>query len=325
MTGAAGFIGRHLCRHLLAEGWHVRALDLHRAPDIDTKADLEFVQMDVRDENRLGQVLEGADAVFHLASAHLQVRAPEGWYESVNVHAVKALVAACAVAKVGRLIHVSSVGIYGHVENPPADEGSPKRPENEYERTKLEGETLALQEARERGVDLIVLRPGWVYGPGCPRTAKLLRSIRKGRFFYVGEGANLRHPIFIDDAVLAMSRAAEAPSSACGRPYLIVGPRPVTVRELVSTGATVLGVAPPTRRVPRTSILAMAWMVEKSSGALRREPPFSRRSLAFFENDNAFDGQAAVRGLGFRATVDLEEGLRRTVSTQRPKAQEAYA
>jgi nucleoside-diphosphate-sugar epimerase len=314
VTGAAGFVGHHLATGLAGRGWSVRAVDLPGMVPPARGDRVEWVEGDVRQDAQFGRLLDGADTVFHLASAHLQVGAPDEWYRSVNVDAIGPLVRACATAGVRRFVHTSSVGIYGHVADPPADEDSPRNPGNVYEKTKLEGEELAMREAEACGLDLVVLRPGWVYGPGCPRTAKLLRSIRKGRFVYVGPGNNLRHPIHVDDMVAAFEQAAVAPAQARGRAYLIVGPKPVTVRELVESCASALQVPPPRLRLARPLAMAIGWVMEAGFSVLPGEPPFSRRSLAFFDNDNAFDGSRAQRELGFRPTIDLDDGLARTLS-----------
>jgi nucleoside-diphosphate-sugar epimerase len=314
VTGAAGFVGRHLVTGLVERGWQVRAVDLPGTAEANAREQVEWVEGDIREASLIEHLFDGADTVFHLASAHLQVGAPADWYRSVNVDAMGPLVEACAAAGVRRLVHTSSVGIYGHVAAPPASENSPMHPGNDYERTKLEGEQLVVTEAERLGLDLVVLRPGWVYGPGCPRTAKLLRSVRKGRFVYVGPGHNLRHPIHIEDMVTAFEHAAAAPAEASGRAYLIVGPRPVTVRELVEACATVLQVRPPRLRLPRSVAVLLGWMIETAFSILPGEAPFSRRSLAFFDNDNAFDGSRATSELGFRPTIELDAGLGRTLS-----------
>jgi len=314
VTGAAGFVGRHLVAGLVKRGWAVRAVDLRHDESWADQPGVSFVPGDIRDRAALQEIVTGADTVFHLASAHLQVHAAADWYSSVNVDAITPLVEACSNAGVRRMVHTSSVGIYGHVPDPPADEGAPKHPGNEYERTKLEGEIVAMQEARRKGLDLIVLRPGWVYGSGCPRTEKLLRTIRKGRFVYIGGGDNLRHPVHTDDMVEAFDLAAAAPATASDRAYLIVGPRAVTVRELVETCARVQNVSPPRLRLPRTMGVALGRSLELGFGLLHRDPPFSRRSLAFFDNDNAFDGRLAATHLGFEAQIDLDEGMARTAA-----------
>ena len=147
VTGAAGFVGRHLVAGLADRGWTVRAVDLPGMVPPAHGDRVEWIEGDIRQGARFDAVLEGADTVFHLASAHLQVGASVEWYRSVNVDAMGPLVRACAAAGVRRLVHTSSVGIYGHVPAPPADEDSPKNPGNLYEKTKLEGEELAMREA----------------------------------------------------------------------------------------------------------------------------------------------------------------------------------
>ncbi len=324
VTGAAGFMGRHLVRRLAREGWEVRGVDLRPldgeedgggpVPPGEEGGRVSHHQADIREPEAILPLLEGADTLFHLASAHLEVNAPEGWYRSVNVGGAERLVEVAATTGIGRILHTSSVGVYGSVAEPPADEDAPKAPTSEYERTKLEGEEAARVRAEERGVALVILRPGWVYGPGCPRTARLLRAVRKGRFFFAGRGENLRHPIFIDDAVEAYLHGVEAPEEiVAGRPYLVVGPRWVTVRELVANAARALGAPVPRLRLPRTAVAALAGGVELGGRFLGFRPPISRRSLAFFEHDNAFSGERAERELGFRARVELDDGMERTV------------
>ncbi|CAN5703734.1 NAD-dependent epimerase/dehydratase family protein [soil metagenome] len=325
VTGAAGFIGRHVVDELAAEGWAVRALDLEM-PGASVESErggaspVEWSKVDIRDEAALEPLLGDAEVVVHLASAHLQHRAPPGWYESVNVDGTRNLVGLAAAAGVRRFVHVSSVGIYGHVSDPPADEDAPKHPTNDYERTKLLGETAALELSRDVGMELVVLRPAWVYGSGCPRTARLLRTVRRGRFFYVGAGANLRHPVHVSDAVRAILLAIDAPSASTGQPYLVVGPEAASVRQLVETCARVQGVRPPRLRLPRALVASGLRGVELGFALLGKAPPVSRRSLAFFEHDNAFDGAAAARDLGFEPRVGLEAGLQMTLRPPLPAA-----
>jgi dihydroflavonol-4-reductase len=313
VTGAAGFIGAHLSRTLAEQAVPVRAVDARLLPASLTARPASAHHTDIRDAAAMAGVLRGAGTVFHLASAHLQVTAGEAEYRAINVDAAEALVRASASAGVRRFVHVSTVGVHGHVERPPAGEDAPFRPGNMYERTKLEGEHAVRRAAAEAGIELVVLRPAWVYGPGCPRMAKLLRSVQRHRFFYVGPGTNLRHPVYITDVVAALLLAARMPASPPGAAYIIAGPRHLPLRELVDCCARELGVRPPALRLPRAVVLAGARAAELAFAAARREPPFSRRSLVFFENDNAFDTSAARRELGFEPRIDLEEGVRATV------------
>jgi nucleoside-diphosphate-sugar epimerase len=313
VTGACGFIGRHLVRRLDDDGWRVTAVDLQaRADDLQSE-NVSYRSCDIRDTATLESLLPRGGTVFHLASVHLDVGVDEAIFEAVNVRAASDLVDACQRAGVARLVHTSSVGIYGDVERVPATEASPKQPQTPYERTKLAGERAVLARASELGVDVVAVRPAWVYGPGCPRTTKLIDALRRGRFFYVGNGKNLRHPLYIDEMVDAFLLAERAPSNVAGNAYLIAGPRYMTLREMVDTFARALGLRSPRLRIPRPVGWCLGLTAETVFRTVGKEPPFSRRSLAFFENDNGFDIHAAREDLGFDPRVDLEEGLRLTL------------
>jgi nucleoside-diphosphate-sugar epimerase len=314
VTGAAGFVGSHFAPYLAGRGFEVRAIDVH-PPARPQGGGVDFRVQDIREPRGLADALEGVDTVFNLASVHLDVHATPEKFESVNVNALRQLIELSAAARVRRVVQVSSVGVYGHVAHPPAAENAPLNPDNDYEKTKAAGERAAWEVARRMEVDLVVVRPAWVYGLGCPRTAKLLRSLRKGRFFFIGRGNNLRHPIYIDDTLSGLELAATAGPEVAGRTFNLAGPRWMTVEEMVGEFARALGVQPPALHVPRWLGLTAGWAAEQVSAVAGAEPPISRRTLAFFENDNAFDIGAARQALGFDPRTDLAAGLRAVIAS----------
>jgi nucleoside-diphosphate-sugar epimerase len=317
VTGAGGFIGTHFVRYLAARGWDVRAADIH--PASVSVPDVDYRTVDICDAAVLRGALEGVDYVFNLASVHLDVHASYDKFEAVNVRALEQLVELCSEVRVRRLVQVSSVGVYGHVILPPAREDAPLNPENTYERTKMAGEEAARRAAERTGLDVVVLRPSWVYGTGCPRTEKLLRSLRKGRFFYIGRARNLRHPVYIDDLLDGLVLAALAdPSVASGRTFNIAGPQWMTVQEMVGQFAAGIAVPAPTFHLPRWLGLTVGWTAEQLSALVGAEPLISRRTLAFFENDNAFDIGAARRWLGYDPKVELADGVGKIAGTNVP-------
>jgi nucleoside-diphosphate-sugar epimerase len=316
VTGASGFIGSHFVQYLAGRGWSVRAMDV-RPPDSVLGGNIEFRVQDIREEAALGAALEGVDYVFNLASVHLDVHATFEQFESVNVKALERLVELSAAATVRRLVQVSSVGVYGHVASPPAKEDAPLNPENDYERTKAAGEEAARRSAVQTGLDLVVVRPSWVYGAGCPRTAKLIRSLRKGRFFFIGGGRNLRHPVYIDDLLTALELTARAGPEVAGGTFNIAGPRWMTVEEMVAEFAHAVDVKPPTIHAPRWLGVTVGWAAEQVSAVVGAEPPVSRRTLAFFENDNAFDIGAARSAFGFDPKIELPGGARQAAASLR--------
>jgi len=313
VTGAAGFLGAHLCRRLSAEGHEVIALDILQRPRTLEVPGLEYVQADLRSPARWKDELTDVDTVFHLASVHLQVSAAEDEYRAVNVDAALRLAELSHHALVRRFVHVGTVGIYGHVQHPPATEDAPRNPTNSYERTKLAGEQSVELFSERSGLDVRVLRPAWIFGPGCPRTTKLLRSLKKGRFFFIGEGTNLRHPVYVADVVDALLLAAVGRLGA-RRDHIIAGPSAMKLRDLVSACAQAVGAPMPRFRMPRPAAMMLGRVAESAGRITGKNPPFSRRSLSFFENDNAFDCAAAQRDLGYVPRVDFTEGLQRTLT-----------
>jgi dihydroflavonol-4-reductase len=310
VTGAGGFIGYHLANALAADGREVRGIDLHFPDPRRGLGPARFTPIigDFRDAGVMRTTLEGARTIFHLASAHLQISLRPSEYWDVNVHSVPKLMDAARQSGVSRFVHTSSVGVFGDTGPTPASEGTPPQPQSIYGETKLAGELAALEFGRTHALDVVVLRPAWVYGPGCPRTAKLCRALRTRRFVMIGPGSNLRHPVYIDDMIEAFRLAAAHPE-VTGQTFIIAGERPLTARELVDVFCTSLGFPRPAVRVPYTAAAALAVGVESLCGWIGREPPFSRRTLEFFTANNAFDISRARTRLGFAPRYALPDGL----------------
>lgn len=312
VTGAGGFIGSHLAIDLAGRGDRVTALDLHldRVRHLAEPGRLELLEGDVADPELLRRALDGVDTVHHLAAAHLGVSAGEDEFRRINVDGVATLIGLAHDAGVRRFVHCSTVGVYGQLTDPPADEETACRPELVYERTKLAGEKLVLAAARDEGFPAVVVRPVWVYGPGCPRTEKLFRTIGKGRFVVAGSGRSMRHCIYIGDMVDALRSAAES-DAALGEVIIVGDDEPVTVRGLVDEIARLTGARPP-RSVPLSLLSAAGLAAELAFKPLGKEPPISRRTLRFFTANTAFNVAKARRLLDHRPQYNLASGLAET-------------
>lgn len=314
ITGAGGFIGSHLVDSQLEQGHHVRAVDLHLDLLRQQAAHpcLEVIRGDITEKDIVQKLVKGIDVVYHLASAHLDVSLSDEHYRRVNVDGTLSLLEAARKAGVRRFVHCSSVGVIGDVKNPPADEMTECHPTNIYERTKFEGEGAALEFAKRNGFPVVVMRPAWVYGPRCPRTAKLMRTISKGRFIFFGNGQNLRHPVYISDAVQGLELCASV-ENINGEVFIIAGQVAVPVSKLVTTMSKQLGVRTPSLYFPLALGLLGGFGLEMAFKPLRKSPPFSRRSVDFFRKDNAYSIDKAKRVLGYQPQVDLQTGIRETI------------
>jgi dihydroflavonol-4-reductase len=310
ITGAGGFIGSHLVEDQLRRDREVTAVDLNveRLESIGSNPKLKTIEGDFANRSLLDPYLEGHDVCFHLASAHLEKSVSDEYFWSVNVHATSEFVERCYNAGISRFIHCSSVGVYGDIKNPPADEGSDCYPDVAYEKSKLAGEEAVLEFAHQCDYDVVVVRPAWVYGPRCPRTQKLFRTIKKGRFFYVGDGQTLRHPIYISDMVNGFEIAASHESSR-GEIFIMAGPRAVTLEELVNGIAASMGASPPGLKLPKSVVWLGCLLLEAGARIIGREAPFTRRSLKFYTGNTAFSIEKARNALGFNPVVNLQDGL----------------
>jgi dihydroflavonol-4-reductase len=316
VTGAGGFVGSHLVDSQLVQGNIVRAVDLNLSALAHAAGnpDLELIIGDLTSEGLPPALVAGVDVVYHLASAHLDVSRADSYYHLVNVTATQALLKAAHAAGVKRFVHCSTNGVLGDINHIPADETASCHPTNIYEQTKLLGEQAALDAYRQTGLAVVVARPAWVYGPRCPRTARLLRTVRKGRFVMFGDGETLRHPIYVGDAVRGLELCAR--HGVPGEIYFLAGHRTVTLNELVQTIADVQGVRRPFVHLPMPLGLAAAYVIQSLFGLLGRRPPISRRTLDFYLKNNSYDIAKARRELGFAPEIDLSNGLQQTLAGQ---------
>jgi nucleoside-diphosphate-sugar epimerase len=314
ITGAGGFIGSHLVDSQLEHGNNVRAIDLHldQLGHQTAHPRLTAVRGDITDKHILQKLSEDIDIIYHLASAHLDVSLSDEHYHRVNVDATVSLLEAAQQAGIKRFVHCSSVGVIGDVKHPPADETTECQPVNIYERTKLEGERAALEFAHRTGFPVVVVRPAWVYGPRCPRTAKLIRTISKGRFPIFGQGKNMRHPVYISDMIHGMELCVETPNID-GEVFIIAGEVPIESRKLISVISRELNVDMQTTYLPILFGHAAGLVIELMFRVIHRQPPFSRRSLDFFLKHNAYSIAKAQSRLNYRPQVDLLTGIKKTI------------
>ena len=127
---------------------------------------VEIVQGEITDAEKVKEAVYSATIVYHLAGRLYHPSTPTELYHQTHVEGTRIILEACEGQKLQRFIHCSTTGVLGATGETPASEDAPFAPTNPYERTKLEGETLALQAHRMHSIPVSVVRPGLVYGPG---------------------------------------------------------------------------------------------------------------------------------------------------------------
>jgi len=216
VTGADGFIGRHVVRAALARGHRVRAVVRQaRSPEkLDPESKADRVVQDLREPGSLARHLVGTDAVVHCAAA---LDGPENVQRANTITGTENLLRAMQAADVGSIVAVSTFALYDYLhiaEGTPLDEDGPlddsfidRAP---YVRVKREQEALVRAAARERGWQCTTVRPGVVYGPG--RTWFHQLGIQLGRRLWVSLAGRSTFPlIYVENCADALVLAAEAP------------------------------------------------------------------------------------------------------------------
>lgn len=313
VTGASGFIGSHLVRALKAGGYDVRAF-VHKTPIAEIQG-VTAVTGDIRDSAALETAMAGVNVVFHLAAAVGSVVTDPHAFREINVNGTEAVLAAARQAGAGRVVHFSSIAVLGAVKpGDTAGEDYPPAPRTLYDRTKLEAE-LAVRRAAADGLNVVIVRPGWVYGPGDRRTFKFIRAICRRKFALIAGAPGRQTPVYIDDLTAGVLLAAEKGRS--GAVYHLAGDEILTAEEMARIVAAACWVAGPRLKLPRGFAIAAAFILEKTFGLVKKEMPLNRGKLSFFLDPKAMSSARAKKELGFAPAIDFKTGIARAVAWYR--------
>ena len=313
ITGATGLVGSHAAEEALARGHRVRALV---RPSSDTtlldRWGVEKVVGDLEDPGALRTGCEGAAWVFNCA-AKVGDWGTLDEFRRLNVNALELLLEASVASGVGRLVHVSSLGVYEGRDHHGTDESTPPAAESldAYTRSKTEAEQLVLRYHAERNLPASIVRPGFIYGER-DRTVlpKLLTNLRRGTFAYFGSGDQALNCIYVKNLVRGLFLAAECPE-ALGEVFNLTDGRHISKRQFVSRVAELAGLKPPTRKIPRGVAKVLATVVEgvaKARGATR--PPLINKARYKFLGLNLdFSIEKARRVLHYEPPYTFDEGI----------------
>ena len=317
VTGATGLVGSYIVERLHADGWSVRALvrDTSRARWLEPLGAELFVG-DVLDAPAFTRAADGCDAIFHCAAAILPERAEWEAYRATNLDGTQNAIAA-ARASGARLLHVSSVAVYGgasRYRDTPTDESVelPPLPETAfYARSKRESEAMVLDAHRRGEIWACAVRPDVIYGKRdrqfVPRVGKILS---RGFFPVLGGGRSTLPIVHAGNVADGAVRAIHA-EIAGGKAYNLANDYDVTVRDFVRLAAQ--GLRRRVRFVPIPMVLAKVVFKVMTIliGIARRGAALSQAggTVAFLSRNNPFSSDRAKRELGWAPPVRPEAGI----------------
>jgi nucleoside-diphosphate-sugar epimerase len=321
LTGGTGLLGSHIAAHLVRRGDEVVAF-VRPASDTRFLASIgvSLAVISPGDREAMSQAMRGCDVLFHAAA---RVSDWGTWEEfrtetiETTGHVLEAMVA----ASVPRLVHISTVGVYGHrshwggvwTENDPC--ATRLMPFEYYPKAKIATEKLVSDYHKAGKVAAVIIRPGWIYGPrdraSLPRLAGMLKS---GLVRIVGSGDNRLHLAYAGNVADCCILAAES-DAAAGRIYNASNDCQVTQREYIDRVAEALGFKPVTASIPIPVAMAAATLVEFTARMVRSKspPPLTRPRIYLIANNAVYESRRAREELGWRPAVGFDEGLKRTV------------
>ena len=302
ISGGAGFLGLHLARRLLDEGYEVRTLDAVPLEDPGLESSVEELRGDVRAAADAARLAAGADVLVHAAAA-LPIQASREAIRSVNVEGTAVTLAAALEAGVGRAILISSTAVYGIPKVHPLREDAPLVGVGHYGESKIEAERVAA-EAGRRGLDVVVLRPKTFIGPERLGVFEILFDwIREGRRIPIlGGGSNRYQLLAVEDLVDATLAAGEA--GVAGETFNVGATEFGTVRSDLEALIAHAGSGSRLRPVPaRPAELALRVL------ELARLSPLAEWHYRTAHRDSYVDVSKAQRLLGFSPRLSNEQAL----------------
>lgn len=310
VTGATGFTGINLTRKLVAAGLRVSAVarvssNLQPLRDLD----IRWFRGDVFDEEVMRAAIVGQQYIFHVAAAFREAKGTEQDYWNVHVRSTR-IIAEEALRNPGfkRYVHVSTIGVHGHIAHPPATEEYPFDPGDAYQRTKLEAEQWLKAFASERNLPATIIRPAGIYGPGDRRFLKLFRMALKPVFILLGQGKCMYHLVHVDDLTNTLLVAATHPR-AQGETFICGAAEPIAIAEMGRIVAEHFGRKFRVVRLPIGPFFLLADICEAVCRPLNIEPPIYRRRAAFYSKDRHFDVSKMRNVLGYHPRHANRDGI----------------
>ena len=223
----------------------------------------------------------------------------------INVQGTKNILNESKEGKVKKFIFCSSAGVLGPIIF--GNESNLYNPSNLYEKTKVEAEKLVLKS----GLNYIIIRPEFVYGPMDDHVLPLFKTIKNKKFFIIGDGSSLLHPTFVDDLTQAFVKCLDPKIK--NKVYIIAGEKATRVKELYKLIAKKLNVKTNETPIPLSIATILAFILENSAKIFKFDPIITKSKIRFFTENRAFNTSKARKEIGYRP-IKLEKGIEKTIA-----------
>ncbi len=311
VTGGTGFTGNYMLKKLCSLDYQVRAIK-RPSSDISGLSDLpiKWYEGDVYDTELLETAMQGVQQIYHLAAAYRTTNLPD--IELTNVHLTSTKILAKLALKqpsFERLVLVSTIGVLGHVDNPPINEQAPYNPGDLYQSTKADAEKWLISFAADNSLPYSIVRPAAIYGPGDRCLLKFFKMAKLPVIPLIGFTKGLYHMIHVEDLVEFIWFTTTTQKSL-SQIYICGNPQANTLKEMLVTIAEHYGKKTRFIRIPASPLFLLARVVDFISKKLEVEPFIYPRRVAFFTKDRSFDTSKMASLEGYKYKYTEEEGLK---------------
>ena len=308
VTGSGGFIGSLLCERLAHDGFEVRGFDSKCSPD----AHYECIAGDIRNHDLLLKAVDSVDIVVHLIAMHHDFGISDDEYFEINEKGTEDLLNSCSKAGVKKFIFYSSVAVYGTQPNP-TNETTIPRPDTPYGASKLAAEEIVRRWQKEDpSRQVIIIRPTVVFGPNnYANVYNLINQIYHKRFRMTGDGNNIKSVAYVENLVDATRFLIE--KSKPGLQIFNYSDEPqMSTKEIVRTIADNAKVNIPGYGIPLWLALRVGGIFDFLGKITGYNFPITGNRIKKFCTTTHHKSEK-IRKLGFKPTITLKEGFKRTV------------
>lgn len=313
ITGITGFVGKRLAAELQVRGHKIAGLVRYGSKVKDLPAELNLHIGDVTDLESMGPIFINQQAVFHLVGTGNISDTRESSYSEyykINVEGTLNVLKQCVYHNIRRVIVFSSTAAMGLVPEG-SNELTECKPVTPYQRSKSEMERVAIEYATKNNLELVILRPSMIYGPGAKsEILTLAKFIKSGIVPRIGDGLNIIPGIYIDDLVVA---AANAISVEPGT-YILTGPDQHTLSEFISLIAKSMKERPLILPVPKALAKKGANLIEFIFRQSNRVPPITGLRIDSMSANRKFDLTSTIECLKLSSALDFQTKIDNTIN-----------
>lgn len=307
VTGATGFVGRFLCSRLLSDRMNVRGTLLEsESPSLLLEGVEPIIIQPLGFDTSWKGALEGVETVIHLAArVHIMNDTsadPIAEFRKVNVVGTTRLAREAAMAGAKRLVFISTIKVNGEESAQPYTEESPAHPTDPYGISKWEAEQVLRQIEAETGMEVVIVRPTLVYGPGVKANfLSMMNAVRRGIPLPLASITNKRSLIYVGNLADALATCATHPAAG-GKTFLVSDGVDVSTPELIRRTASALGVTSRLFPFP-LSLMRLAGKISGRNAVIDR-----------ITGSLAVDSSKIKREMGWMPPFTMEAGLRETAA-----------